>query len=151
MIDEKEKFKHRKDIAKRLEFSDKKFWDELSKDNQEKIIDKYLYFTNIENIGLNNVLTDVKQSRISIASLSIGMLLGIFGSMASSVILKYVPESLFWHILILVITFGLFWVFFKLINDITVDGFRDYKILGYLADLVKKDELIKNKNKNLSK
>lgn len=144
MPKQKQQEKNKKDIIKTLKLSNKKLWDSLSKEKQNAVVDKYYKLTDIENSGLHNVLSNIRQTRISFGSLIIGLILGIIGSVMASILLKYIPkDNWVLDIFIIFIFLGVCTSLFKSTNEFTIEDFGEYKVLEYLLKSTKK--AIKNK------
>ncbi|MFA6391179.1 MAG: hypothetical protein WCW66_00305 [Patescibacteria group bacterium] len=130
----------RKEITKRLKRSNKKLWQKLSANQQNAVVEKYIAAFDIENIGLQNALNNIKQDRQTLVSVTFGFALGITGSLLLNA-LNEVIHSMNWYVTIsLFIVLFLVLYFDRLIKKSNVEELSEYKVLEYLLAQSEKDE-----------
>lgn len=135
----------KKDIAKRLELSDKKLWGSLSKDDKNDIVTRYYDSLDISHIGISGVLGNIRDTSRDLVLIIMGLLLGFLGNMANNTLAKYLPDGYFADILFVLFFILLIAFFFREIKKLNVEQLRDYKVLRYFVELKKKEqEKIKN-------
>ncbi|MFA5126554.1 MAG: hypothetical protein WC465_00955 [Patescibacteria group bacterium] len=141
MHSKNQQYQYQKQLAKALKMSNNNLWRKLSLEQRRSVIDKYHDLMEIKSRGIQNVFSDIKQNRINAGSLFLGLILGIFGGIAASIITKYIL-GISWPLDLLIFFFCLVVCFaaYNFIDWSTYEDFRDYEILKYLLELVEKDK-----------
>ena len=127
----------KKDISNRLKLSNRKLWDALSESERDIIVDKYYHANDIETIGLPHVLQGNKEVRINSYMLFLGTLLGIFGSIFASIILKYLPSNSIFDIIVIFGFLIFLWILIRSIDTMSAEGLASNKVLEYLSESIK--------------
>lgn len=133
MKQNKERIRIKKDIAKRLRSSDKVLWETLSAEKQERVVDMYFNTNSIENVGIHKVLEENRNISRTLATLLLGVLLGAFGGAVANIALKYLPQSGYFDLFIVIVFFIILFMFIRMIERINVDSLREDSVLEYFV------------------
>jgi hypothetical protein len=127
----------KRDISDRLELSDKTLWSSLTQSERGAVVNRYYGSNGIERVGLDKVLDDNREIRRGLGYTGLGTLLGLFGGAASTILMKYVPDSKALEAFI-VLAFVAFLVWFtRTINKMSVDGLRQERVLEHIVKELK--------------
>jgi len=137
---QKQQLEAKKFIGRRLKLSNKNLWNNLSKDKQRDIIDKYYHFFDIKNRGLFPVLNDIRNTRQALYFLISGVIFGILGSLVASIIYKFLNPSYLMDFFILIIFIIFLFYLDRKIERLSSEEFNEYRVLEYLIKLVDKDK-----------
>ena len=146
----------KRDIAKRLSKSNKKLWKSLSKEKQEKIVDRYYHASDIENIGIHAVLENNRSIRREFAFLMLGLLFGVFGNLFGSVLEKYLPSNGWTDFFLVSGFFALLAAIVSMATQLSAETLGDYKVLEHLLGMtdnhtkMMSDETVSSQNENCS-
>ncbi|MFA6602129.1 MAG: hypothetical protein WCT02_04745, partial [Candidatus Paceibacterota bacterium] len=91
----------KKDIEKILKLSNKAQWGSLTSKERELVVSKYYDLRSIKSVGIQSVLNNNRDVMRSMALLVMGLLLGIFGGVASDVLMKYLPSDIWFDVVFL--------------------------------------------------
>jgi ketosteroid isomerase-like protein len=134
-----EELEIRSDIANRLRNSNSILWSKLSPKQRDAAVDKYFNMNSIENVGLNKVLDDNRNTRRAFGGILVGLLLGLLGSITGTILLDYLPTEKLGKLIHLinfsvVFLFGfIVWKFVKMIDEDSAEHLRQEKVLEYLV------------------
>lgn len=148
---EKEILEVKKDIAKRLWWSNKELWQSLSEAERMAVVDLYYHTYDIENAGILYVLDGNRNLRRSAGFLLLGLLLGVFGGAAGNIFLKYLPQNGLWDVLVVLAFFCLLYLFIYFIEKQSAQNLGEDRVLEHLLKLVKDrqvEESIESENHN---
>jgi hypothetical protein len=129
----------KKDIEKILKLSNKAQWGSLTSKERELVVSKYYDLRSIKSVGIQSVLNNNRDVMRSMALLVMGLLLGIFGGVASDVLMKYLPSDIWFDVVFLLFCLVFIIHFFHFTEKIVSDNLREDNVLGHLLDLVKED------------
>lgn len=130
----------KKDIAKRLRWSNEKLWTKLSEEEQVAIVDKYYHFSDLEHVGIRHVLEDNRNMRRNLAGVILGLLLGLLGGTTSNILLKYIPHGWYYDMLFVSMFILTVALSMREIDKMSAEGLREDHVLEYFIKLVKKDD-----------
>lgn len=136
---EKQIKSEKKNIAKRLKLSNSKIWDTLTSVKQAAVVDKYYELRGFDHLGIDKILDDNRNIRSNMAFLLLGLLLGIFGNIFASIVLKYEPHGVSSDALSIIACIGLFWFLARQINKWSADHLGWSDVLNHLLKMVEED------------
>lgn len=136
---DKEEKEIKNDIARRLRLSDVPLWNSLSREEQNRVVEKYYSINDLKNVGIHKVLEENRNIRRNLGSILIGLLLGLFGGVVSDIGIKYIPDNGWLHFFIIVAFFALLAMFIRLIEQTSVDHLKEDSVLKYLVTLQEKE------------
>jgi len=144
-MDKQEK-ETKKDISKRLKFSDKNLWDSLSSEQRNTIVDEYYHSRDIEKIGLAGVLENNRQIRKDIGLMFLGISFGLFSSIFINVVSKYFPQNNWAFDLLISIGFIIIIYFtIKEFEKLSYEDLGANNVLKYLINQVEEKNIKKAK------
>ena len=76
MNPQKQQHQYEKYIVKILKKSNHTLWRQLSPKQRKDVVGKYDDLSDIKSRGIQNILSDIRQSRISLTSLLLGFIFG---------------------------------------------------------------------------
>lgn len=136
----KEEQDSKKDIAKRLEMSNKKLWDSLSYEEKNNIINEYYDSLDISHIGISGVLGNIRDTSRDLILIIMGLLLGFWGSLVNNIFAKYLPEGYFFDVLFVIFFICIIFFFFRETRKLNVEQIRSYKVLDHFVKLERKKQ-----------
>lgn len=118
----------------------KKKWTSLSSDKQDKVLDLLIEINGedrLQNrIEIKGWLDEISNRNLSIATLILGLLLGVFGSLVAGILEHYVGVSLIYSTIILTVFFVLIFKLIKLMEEIANDIHQRNRSLESLLALL---------------
>lgn len=127
------------DIAKRLKSSNSRVWDTLTPTKQLAVVDKYYELRGIDHLGIDKILDDNRNIRSSMAFLLLGLLLGIFGNIFASILLKYEPHGILWDVISIIACIVLFCFLARQIDKWSADHLGWSDALNHLLKMTEED------------
>lgn len=126
------------DIAKRLRESNRTLWGTINEEDRSAIVNEYYNSFDINKVGLSLVLEHNRNVRISLATLLMGLMLGLLGALVANVIQKYIPNALIYDAVIVLGFIAFLWWFIRDIEKTSAELLKEDKVLEYLLKLVNK-------------
>ncbi len=127
----------KKDIAKRLRWSNKILWESLSEDERNLIVDKYYHSSDIENIGIHQALEANRNISRQLILLLVGTMFGVLAGIFANIIQKYFPQSFSFDIFFVIVFITCTVFLFRSINQLSSDRLREDRALEYFVNLIR--------------
>jgi len=147
---EKQMKSDKQNIAKRLKSSNSKVWDTLTPAKQAAVVNKYYELRGIDHLGIDKILDDNRTIRSNMALLLLGLLLGIFGNIFASILLKYEPQGVLFDMLNIIACIALFFFLSDQIDKWSADHLGWSDVLNRLLKMVEKKTKINSSKKRRS-
>jgi hypothetical protein len=130
----------RKSISKRLSLSNPSLWSKIPEHTQHAIVQLYFDTLGIGHVGMRSVLQDNANIRRNLATLYLGVLFGILGSMVADVFLKYLPHDWRTDVAIMVGFIVFSWWLIREFDKVLAEHLAADHILDHLYAVVAKDQ-----------
>lgn len=139
MDNHEQEFKKR--ITERLRLANKKKWRALSKEQQEKVVNKYYEIRDEDYWDVRDVLREHAEMRRDFELLFSGVLLGMLTSILASILLKYFPGNTWQSDLITAAFFSLLLLLFIFYSHrMLAKNLDDERVLETLLEMVEQTE-----------
>ena len=139
MDNHEQEFKKR--ITERLRLANKKKWRALSKEQQEKVVNKYYEIRDEDYWDVRDVLREHAEMRRDFELLFSGVLLGMLTSILASILLKYFPGNTWQSDFITAAFFSLLLLLFIFYSHrMLAKNLDDERVLETLLEMVEQTE-----------
>jgi hypothetical protein len=132
----------KKDIAKRLGWTNETLWDTLSEERKNQVISKYYNLSDISQIGIYGVLENYWSFRRGLGLIVIGLLFGVFGNIIFGRIDKYLPSGVIMDMILIVISIWIVIFCIYSLEKTAAKQLGNERILEYLLKEVEKNDAV---------
>jgi len=134
----------KEEIAKRLQRSNKKLWDEMTEEERVGVSTLYYESRGLKYLGIEKILDYNTSLYQNSGFLLLGLILGVFGNLIANILQKAfdeIPLGLS-AISILVLFLLVLWGFMHFVESAAAENLADDQVLEYFLEKIRKDKTI---------